>query len=101
MGMRMPPQGEPMPAEGQQPQGGGPAELAGNISSGLEAIAQMVGSQFGEEAGNAIMQLQQQFQQIMMSIGKQAPGQTPGGDVRSAQEGTAAAMPAGEPGMRQ
>lgn len=99
MGMRMPPQGEPMPAEGQQAQSGGPAELAGNISSGLEAIAQMVGSQFGEEAGNAIMQLQQQFQQIMMSIGSQ--GAQPGSDVRSAQEGTAEAVPAGQPGMRQ
>lgn len=102
MGMRMPPEGAPMPAEGQPSQGGGgPAELAGNISNGLEAIAQMVGSQFGPEAGDAIIQLQQQFQQIMMSIGKQAPGQAPGGDVRSVQEGTAAAAPSGNPQMRQ
>ena len=102
MGMRMPPEGAgSAPAQGQPAQGGGPAELASNISNGLEAIAQMVGSQFGPEAGDAIIQLQQQFQQIMMSIGNQAPGQAPGGDVRSVQEGTAAAAPSGNPQMRQ
>ena len=94
MGMRMP--------EGAQPGqggGGGAAELVANVSKGLESIAQMVGSQFGEEAGTALMDLQQQFQQVMMQIGKQGQGapQAAPGD----QAGVAQAEPAGNPAMRQ
>ena len=102
MGLRMPPSG-PMPEQAQPEAGGGqggPAELAANVANGLEAIGQMVGSQFGEEAGNAIMQLQQQFQQIMLSLGGQE-GQGQGTAMRSAQEGVAPAAPSGEPQMRQ
>jgi len=85
---------------GQGPQGGGgAAELVANVSKGLESIAQMVGSQFGEEAGMALMDIQQQFQQVMMQIGKQGQGgpQAAPGD----QAGVAEAAPAGNPAMRQ
>jgi len=98
MGMRM-----PEGAQGPGPQagggGGGAAELVANVSSGLEAVAQMVGNQFGPEAGQALIDLQQQFQQIMMQIGKQGQGgqQAAPGD----QAGVAQAAPAGNPAMRQ
>ncbi len=90
MGQRIPGGAQPMPQPGQGG-GGGAAELASNISNGLEAISQMVGSQFGEEAGNAIMQLQQQFQQIMLEIGKQGQQPAPGDQAGAAQ----GAVPAG------
>ena len=98
MGMRMP--------EGAQPGqggGGGAAELVANVSKGLESIAQMVGSQFGEEAGMAIMDLQQQFQQVMMQIGKQGQGAPQAGPQAAPgdQAGVAQAEPAGNPAMRQ
>lgn len=93
MGMRMPPEGgQPQP----QGQGGGAAELAANVSNGLEAMAQMVGGQFGPEAGQAIAQLQQQFQQIMLSLSESGPQAAPGGEA-----GVAEARPAGSPNMRQ
>lgn len=88
MGARIP-GGQPQQA---QPQGGGAAELAANVSQGLEAISQMVASQFGEEAGAAIAGLQQQFQQIMLQIGQQGGGGQP-------QE--RAAVPSGAPDVRQ
>ena len=93
MGMRMPPEGgQPQP----QGQGGGAAELAANVSNGLEAMAQMVGGQFGPEAGQAIAQLQQQFQQIMLSLSQGGQQPAPGGEA-----GVAEAQPAGSPNMRQ
>jgi len=95
MGMRMPPQGGEQP----QGQGGGAAELAANVSNGLEAIAQMVAGQFGEDAGNQIAGLQQQFQQIMLGLtqqgGQQATQAAPGD-----QAGVAAAQ-APSPQLRQ
>ena len=97
MGQRMPEGAMPQP-QGQGG-GGGAAELAGNVSKGLEAMAAMVGNQFGPEAGDAIAQLQQQFQEIMMQISKQGaqgPAPAPGG-----QAGAAEAVPAGAPNMRQ
>ena len=70
--------GARMPGAAPQPQaqgGGQAAELVSNVNKGLEAVSKMVGSQFGEEAGGAIAQLQQQFQEIMLSVGKQQPQQ--------------------------
>ena len=77
MGARMP-QGPQPQAAGPQGPGGGAAELVANVANGLETIAQMVGSQFGEEAGQAIAGLQQQFQQIMSQIGQQGQQAAPG-----------------------
>ena len=91
MGQRIP--GEPQMA-GQG--GGGAAELVANVAQGLEAIAQMVGSQFGPEAGQAISDLQQQFQQIMSQVGQQGQQAAPGSEA-----GVSQAYPAGQPTMRQ
>ena len=88
MGARMPSQPQAMPEGQGQAGGGGAAELVANVASGLETIAQMVGSQFGQEAGQAIAGLQQQFQQIMSQIGQQG-GQAAPGDQAGAAPGAA------------
>ena len=94
MGMRMPPE-----AGGQG--GGGAAELAANVSSGLEAIAQMVGNQFGEEAGSAIAGLQQQFQQIMLGLSQQGGGAQPAQQAAPGDQAGVAAAQAPGPQVRQ
>ena len=96
MGARIPPEGGQMPQGPQGQGGGGAAELVANVAQGLEAIAQMVGSQFGPDAGQAIAGLQQQFQQIMSQVGQQGQQAAPGD-----QAGVAEATPAGSPAMRQ
>ncbi len=78
--------GARIPQEQPQQGGGQAAELVANVANGLEAVAQMVGNSFGQEAGQAILELQQQFQQIMVQVSQQGQQQpAPGGQVGQAQ----------------
>lgn len=80
-------------AEGEE--GGG---IISNISQGIGMIAEKVGQQ-NPEAGQALMQLNDQFQKIMQSVMGQGEAAPQGPAAGSPEAGGASgAMPAGPQG---
>lgn len=85
--------GQEAPAEG----GGGAAEFVATISDGLNMLAEGV-SQMNPEAAQKLGALNEQFQQIISSLGQGAPAggpKAPGGMVDPNAAGASGAVPVG------